>query len=63
MHEWALSGLQLRFWIECVRVGKGRSGLQDNIQAVLIFSAKLKLKERAAQSEHHHCRAGERRPW
>ena len=40
---------------------KGRSALQDNIQAVLIFSTKLKLKQRAAQSERQHCRAGERR--
>ena len=36
-HEWALSGLHLRFLIDYVRVFKGRSGLQDRIQAVLIL--------------------------
>ena len=31
-HEWALSGLRLQDSIEYVRVYKGRSGLQNNIQ-------------------------------
>ena len=39
-----------------------RSGLQDNVQAVLIFATTLRLKEGAAQSDYQHCRAGERRP-
>ena len=57
-HEWALSSLHL--WvIEYVRVYMGRSGLQDSIQAVLLFATKLKFTERATQCGHQHCRAGE----
>ena len=63
MHEWALFGLHLCFFIEFVRVYKGHWVLQDNIQAVLIFATKLKFKESATQSEHQHCGASERRPW
>ena len=47
---------------EYVRVYKGRSGLQNNIQAVHIFAAELNFTERASQSEHQHCRAGGRGP-
>ena len=38
---------------------KGRSGLQDKIQAVLIFTTEPTFKERPTQSEPEHCRAGE----
>ena len=48
--------------IEYVGVYKGRSLLQDKIQAVPIFAAELKFTERATQSGHQQCRAGERRP-
>ena len=40
-------------------VYKGRSGLQNNIRAVLIFATKLKFNERASQSERQACQAGE----
>ena len=62
MHEWGLSGLRLCFLIEYARVLKGRSGLQDKIQAVLIFATGLKITKRSIQSEQQHCRAGERQP-
>ena len=61
-HEWALSGLHLHNSIECVRVYKGLSRLQGNIQAVLIFANGLKITEGATQSEQQYCEAGERRP-
>ena len=46
--------------VEYVRIYKGRSGKQDKIQAVLIFATKLNFIERATQSDHQHCQAGER---
>ena len=49
-----LDGLRARY--------NGRSMLQDNFQALLIFETTFKLKEGAAKSEYQHCRAGERRP-
>ena len=61
-HEWVLSRLHLSNSIEYVGVHRSRSGLRDNIQAVLIFATKLKFTERAANSEHQHCRTGERVP-
>ena len=64
VHESALSGLHTYLWfsIEYLRAFKDRLGLQEHIQAMLTFATKLKIKERATQSEHQHCRAGERRP-
>ena len=61
-HEWALSGLHLLNSIEYVRVYRGRSGLKDTIQAVLIFATELKFTRGATQSEHQRYRAGERGP-
>ena len=49
------------FFIEYVQVFKGRSELQDNIQAVLIFATTLRLKQRATQLKYQHCRGGKRR--
>ena len=51
-HEWALSGLLMWFRSYCVRVYKVRCDVQNNIQAVLIFAAKLKSNERATHSEY-----------
>ena len=45
-----------------VRVYKGHFGVRKNIQAVLVFATELNFTERAPQSEHQHCRVGERRP-
>ena len=59
-HEWVMSGLLVWGWIYYVRVYKGRFGLQNNIQSVQIFATKLKVTERAPQSKHQQCRAGER---
>ena len=61
-HEWALSGLFAWFRLNYVRVYKGRLDMQNKIQSVLIFATNLKLTERATQSEHQLCRAGERGP-
>ena len=62
-HEWPLSGLHLlHISIRCVRVYKGRSGLQGNFQAVLIFATGSKFTEGATESKQQHCRPDERRP-
>ena len=66
-HEGSVNGLCLASWCgvgydmyESIRlVGLG---LQNKTQAVLNFSTKLNITERASQSERQHCRAGERRP-
>ena len=55
-----MNGPCLASWCEVglkyVGVHKGRFGLQNKIQAVLIFANKLKFTERGApQSDHHHC--------
>ena len=61
-HEWVLSGLLVWSRAYYARVCEGRFGVQNNIQAVLIFATKIKFTERAPQSDHHNCRAGERGP-
>ena len=43
--EWALSGLRLWNWIMSMYKSKGRPGLRDNIQTVLIFATKLVFRE------------------
>ena len=40
-HEWALFGLGLWGWTEYVRVYKGRSGLKNKIQMMIIFATNL----------------------
>ena len=62
MHERALSGPPFMTFHRVRMNYKGRSGLQDNIQAVLIFATTLIVKEGAVQFEHKCYRAGERRP-
>ena len=47
-HERALSGLLVWGWISHVRVYKGRLGLLNKVQAVLIFATKLNFIERAS---------------
>ena len=51
-HEWALSGLLMWFRLYYVRAYKSPCDMQNRIQAVLIFAAKLKINERATHSEY-----------
>ena len=61
-HEWTLPGLLVWFRLYYVRVYNVRFDMQNKVQAVLIFAKKPKTTERATQSEHQLCRAGERGP-
>ena len=42
--------------------GRERDGQRTRLRETLLFANKLEFKERALQSEHQHCPAGERGP-
>ena len=61
-HEWVLSGLLPWSWIEYDASLQASFGIANKTQAVLIIAIELNFTERASQSEHQHCRAGDRGP-
>ena len=62
LHRLCLASNVVLFRIEYVQRFTGRSGLQEKIQAVLNLATGIELDEKATQSEHQHCRVGERSP-